>query len=191
MVEGTSTFDWAGLLVDQVDWHWQHQARPRLAGLSDEEYRWEPVPGAWNVRPRGSGAPAGAVEVGSGAGVIDYAFPEPAPAPVTTIGWRLCHVVVGVLAERNGRYFAGPPASYDAYDYPLTAAAALAALDDGYARWIDGVRALGEAGLRDRCREPGFEKDSMAGLVLHINRELIHHLAEVALLRDLWAHGKR
>jgi len=26
----------------------------------------------------------------------------------------------------------------------------------------------------------------MAALVLHINREAIHHLAEVALLRDLW-----
>ncbi|WP_326493291.1 hypothetical protein [Kocuria sp. SL71] len=25
-------------------------------------------------------------------------------------------------------------------------------------------------------------------LVLHINREVIHLLAEVALLRDLWAH---
>ncbi len=28
----------------------------------------------------------------------------------------------------------------------------------------------------------------MAGLVLHINREAIHHGAEIALLRDLWAH---
>jgi hypothetical protein len=28
----------------------------------------------------------------------------------------------------------------------------------------------------------------MATLVLHINRELIHHGAEIALLRDLWAH---
>ena len=28
----------------------------------------------------------------------------------------------------------------------------------------------------------------MAALVLHINRELIHHGAEVALLRDLYAH---
>ena len=28
----------------------------------------------------------------------------------------------------------------------------------------------------------------MAALVLHINREMIHHLAEVALLRDLYAH---
>jgi len=31
----------------------------------------------------------------------------------------------------------------------------------------------------------------MATLILHINREVFHHLAEVALLRDLWAHGSR
>jgi hypothetical protein len=28
----------------------------------------------------------------------------------------------------------------------------------------------------------------MADLVLHINRELIHHGAEISLLRDLYAH---
>ena len=28
----------------------------------------------------------------------------------------------------------------------------------------------------------------MAELVLHINREMLHHLAGVALLRDLWHH---
>ena len=28
----------------------------------------------------------------------------------------------------------------------------------------------------------------MAGLVLHIHRELIHHLSEVCLLRDLHLH---
>ena len=29
----------------------------------------------------------------------------------------------------------------------------------------------------------------MAALVLHIHREVIHHGAEIALMRDLWAHG--
>ena len=31
----------------------------------------------------------------------------------------------------------------------------------------------------------------MATLVLHINREMLHHGAEIALLRDLylWGHG--
>ena len=53
---------------------------------------------------------------------------------------------------------------------------------------VDGcVRGLDLAGLSERCREPGFEKDSMAALVLHIHREAIHHGAEVALLRDLFA----
>jgi hypothetical protein len=28
----------------------------------------------------------------------------------------------------------------------------------------------------------------MAALVLHINREALHHGAEIALLRDLYAH---
>ena len=31
----------------------------------------------------------------------------------------------------------------------------------------------------------------MVTLVLHIHREAIHHLAEIVLLRDLWAHRGR
>ena len=189
MADHDEELGWTTLLGAQVEWHWRHQARPRLDGLSDAEYRWEPVPGAWNVRPRGDRTPDGAVAVGDGASVIDFAFPTPVPAPVTTIAWRLAHVVVGVLGGRNARYFGGDAVDWDGYAYPLTAAGALADLDAAYAVWSDGVRSLGEAGLRRRCREPGFERDPMAGLVLHINRELIHHLAEVALLRDLWAHG--
>jgi len=95
---------------------------------------------------------------------------------------------VGVFGDRNARYFGGPPIGYDDYDYPGTAAAALSALDAGYAIWIEGVRGLGADGLARRCREPGFEQDSMAALVLHINREAIHHGAEIALLRDLYAN---
>ena len=45
-----------------------------------------------------------------------------------------------------------------------------------------------DAALRANCREPGFESDSMAALILHIHREVIHHGAELSLLRDLYAH---
>jgi hypothetical protein len=45
---------WNPLLRDQFEWHWEHQLRSRLAGLSDEEYFWEPVEGGWSVRPRGT-----------------------------------------------------------------------------------------------------------------------------------------
>ena len=50
-----TNLDWNYQLAEQLDFYWREQLRPRLNGLTDEEYRWEPVPGAWNVRPRGTG----------------------------------------------------------------------------------------------------------------------------------------
>jgi DinB superfamily len=174
---------WADLLADQLDQHWTIQARPRLQGLTDQEYRWEPVPGCWSVRPREQGV---AMAVGAGDAVIDFAFPEPDPPPVTTIAWRLNHVIIGVFAARNASYFGGPPTDYATFDYSLTAAPALAQLDEAYARWIAGVRGLTREQLAQPCGQQGHEEDPMATLVLHIHREAIHHLAEVALLRDLY-----
>ena len=34
----TSTSALNPALVDQLDWHWTHQLRPRLDGLTDDEY---------------------------------------------------------------------------------------------------------------------------------------------------------
>ena len=184
------TAAWNDQLVDQLDWHWQHSLRPRLDGLTDDEYLWEPVPG-WNVRARGAEvAPMGA---GSGELTIDFAFPEPVPAPFTTIAWRLAHVVVGVLAARNAAHFGGPPADYMSWEYAGTADAALAQLDEQYARWIRGVRDLGEGDLERPCgpAEGPFADYPMVALVLHINREVIHHGAEICLLRDLYLHTHR
>jgi hypothetical protein len=31
-------------LADQLDFHWTHQLRPRLDGLTDDEYFWQPAP---------------------------------------------------------------------------------------------------------------------------------------------------
>lgn len=179
--------DWNEQLVDQIDWHWQHQLRPRLDGLTDEEYLWEPVPG-WSIRPRGSGdAP---VQAGAGDLTIDFAYPQPVPAPFTTIAWRLGHVVVGVLAMRNAAHFGRVRTDYSTFEYAATAAGALAQLDQEYATWVAGVRSLGMDGLDRPCgpAEGPYADHPMAALVLHINRELIHHGAEIALLRDLYLH---
>jgi hypothetical protein len=178
--------DWNEQLAEQLDWHWREQLRPRMDALTDEEYRWEPVPGMWNVRPRGtSTAP---ITAGRGDFTIDFAFPEPDPAPVTTIAWRLAHIQVGVFGTRVASHFGGEPVDWDSYDYPGDAATALANLDAVYAGWIAGVRGLGEEGLRRPCgpAEGPFSEYPMAALVLHINREAIHHGAEIALLRDLY-----
>jgi len=179
---------WNRVLRDQWEWHWTHQVRDRLAGLTDDEYFWSPVPDAWSVRPRGtSTAP---VQAGGGDYTIDYAFPQPDPPPFTTIAWRLGHVIVGVLAVRNAAHFGAPPASYETWEYAGTAAAALEQLDAQIDTWLAGVRGLSEEELLTPVGEKEFLPElTMADLVLHIHRELIHHLAEVCLLRDLYLHS--
>jgi hypothetical protein len=179
---------WNPLLRDQLAVHWTAHLRPRLGGLSDDEYFWEPTPGCWSVRPRGAGTAP--VQAGVGAMTIDFAIPEPDPPPLTTIAWRLGHVIVGVLAVRNAAHFGRAATDYQTFEYATTAADALAQLDAEYAAWMSGVETLGEERLAHRCGEaegPWADR-SMAELVLHINREVIHHLAEVCLLRDLYLH---
>ena len=106
----TLTIDWTEQLSEQLEWHWSRQLRPRFAGLSDDEYLWEPAQPAWNVRPRtGDGQP------GTGPFTVEFAFPEPDPPPVTTIAWRLAHVIVGVLGARVASHFGGPPVDYGSF----------------------------------------------------------------------------
>ncbi|MBJ7386449.1 MAG: DinB family protein, partial [Mycolicibacterium sp.] len=156
--------------------HWTQQLRPRLDGLSDDEYFWQPVPDCWTVHPDGG---------------IDFSHPPPRPEPFTTIAWRMAHVIVGVLAMRSHSHFGGPPASYESWRYATDAAAALRQLDDEYARWISGVRDLDDDGLARPCgpAEGPYADHPMSVLILHINREVIHHGAEMALLRDLYVHS--
>ncbi|MEV4166297.1 DinB family protein [Nonomuraea dietziae] len=181
--------DWNRTLREQWEFHWNPQVRARLEGLTDEEYFWSPVPDAWSVRPRGSSAAP--VQAGAGDFTLDYAFPEPVPAAFTTIAWRLGHVIVGVLAARNAAHFGAPAASYESWEYAGGAAAALGQLEAQLEVWLAGVGGLGEAGLRVAVgeKEP-FPEAPMADLVLHVHRELIHHLSEVCLLRDLYVHTK-
>lgn len=208
------------VLIDQIELHWHEHLRPRLQGLTDEEYFFDPTGDGdiWTVHPRRpdeSARPDGSArpddpaqadgsaqaddpelprrfQAGSGDLVIDFEVPEPTPAPFTTIAWRLGHIIVGVLATRTHSHHGGPAADYMSWDYAATAEGALAQLDTEHDRWIEGVRrwdaddlqvAVGEA-------EGPWAEYSRATLVAHINRELIHHLAEIALLRDLFAHRR-
>jgi len=180
------SIDWNQLLPEQLDWHWRTHVRPRWEGLTDGEYLWEPVPGMWSIRPRGtSTAPMAG---GSGDFTCDFAFPEPDPVPATTIAWRLAHLQVGVFGMRVASHFGGPPVSYQTYDYPGDAATALARLDAVYEAWDAGVRGLGADRLTRLIgpAEGPFAAEPMAALILHINREAIHHAAEISLLRDLY-----
>ncbi|MET0451967.1 MAG: DinB family protein [Mycobacterium sp.] len=183
----TKTTDLTAHLVEQLDWHWQQQLRPRFDGLTDDEYFWQPVPDCWTVRRVGAERPG---DEDSSHGTIDFAYPPPQPEPVTTIAWRLAHVIVGVLAVRAHSHFDGPPADYETWRYATDAATALQQLDDAYDSWMSGVRGLTEPQLAKPVgpAEGPWADRPMIDLVLHINREVIHHGAEIALLRDLYAH---
>jgi hypothetical protein len=163
-----------------------------LEGLTDDEFFWEPVEGCWTVRP-GAG----------GRFEADWQSPPPKPEPVTTIAWRIVHLGAGCFANRASAFFGGASAPEDAtmsdprhrpLDLPGNAADGLVFLHDSYRKWRDGIAALDQAGLEKPLGPKGdvFSADPMAALILHINREAMHHGGEICLLRDLYrASGRR
>jgi hypothetical protein len=169
--------DWHHELIEQWDWHWTNQLRPRLDGLADEEYFWEPVEGCWSIRPAGDGT-----------FTCDYAYPEPDPPPFTTIAWRLGHIGGPVFGMRANNHFGDATFDIGKVEWPGSAEDALAFVDRAYAQWKTGLEAIREDDLARACgpAEGPFSEYPFAALVLHVNREALHHGAEVALLRDLY-----
>lgn len=178
--------DTGRLLVEQLEFYWSVHLRPRLEGLTDEEYFWEPVEGCWSLR-RGA----------DGAWRLDAQSPPPSPTPVTTIAWRLVHVGATIFANRASAFFGDGSVPDEAdmadprhvpTDLPGSAEEAIAFLERTYRQWHDGISALDAEGMRTPLGPKGgpYAKDPMAALVAHINRETMHHGAEIALLRDLW-----
>ncbi|MGV7248174.1 DinB family protein [Mycobacterium kansasii] len=85
----------------------------------------------------------------------------------------------------------GPQADYQNWQYATHAATALRQLDEEYATWITGARALSATELDRPCgpAEGPSAQYALSKLSLHINREAIHHGAEIACLRDLYLHN--
>ncbi len=93
-----------------------------LAGLTTEEFLWEPVPGCWTVHCGQNGH-----------WVVDYAEPAPDPPPLTTIAWRLLH-----LAECKVMYheyaFGERRLTWEQLPVPHTVAQAVGWLKESHAR---------------------------------------------------------
>lgn len=170
-----------------MDSHWRNQLRPRLDGLTDDEYFWEPVPGCWSLRRRG-GSPA-PISVGSGEFTMDYAEPPHDREPVTTIAWRLAHII-DVLGPPTASRFKIRTSDRPSIEYAGSAQAALRQLDEGYASMINDVRSLGVTGLarpQGALSPAQFADVPIARKVMYGHVEVIHHGAEICLLRDLYA----
>lgn len=166
-------------LVGFLDEVWE-RIRARFGGLTEDEHRWEPVPGCWTVRPTGDGR-----------FVADRVRPEPDPPPVTTIAWRLWHIGSDCLESYSDGAFGTTALGLAEGEWVGTVDEALAAVDAAWSTFRTGVVGLGEDGLW-RPLGPSwgpFAESSHAQLVLHAADELVHHGAEIALLRDLHRAG--
>jgi hypothetical protein len=184
----TGDMNWVrALAADQLGFYWDFSLWPRLQGLTDEEYFWEPVDGAWSVRPNADGV----LELDG------LEVEEPNPPPFTTIAWRVMHIAVGVFHTRASTFFGdgSVPAEATMFDprhrpaaLPGSAAEGLALLRHAYEWWRNGVLSLDEKALTSKLGPRGayFADDTMAGLVLHLNRETMHHGGEIGVLRDLY-----
>ena len=182
----TKALDWKHEVVEQLDWHWSTHVRPRLEGVTDDEYLWEPGPGCWSLRHRGEAV--GRMAAGAGDTVADFELPEPDPAPFTTIAWRMGHIAVGIFGMRASAHFGDGSVTYQSTDWPLTAEGGLRLLDDSYTAWMKGIQALDDEAIARPCgpAEGPFAEYPFAALILHLNREAIHHAAEILVLRDLY-----
>ena len=157
------------------------RTRARLAGLTDEEYAWTPVEDCWTAGSDGAGGFH-----------ADWTVPPPEPAPFTTLAWRLYHLMDCYSADRNARWLGIEPSGNPLADTgarPVNASSALALLDRCIETWQGYLAAATEEALVAPLGPIAgqYATSSGADLVLHQIDEHIHHSAEIALLRDLYA----
>ena len=181
--------DRLGVLIDQlVDS--KELSAGRLEGITAAEFLWEPVDGMWSVLPRGE---ARRRCVRSGEWVLDHdrSVDPFAAAPLTTIAWRIGHLTSGFAGRWEwsfGERRIEPKLLIEFTPNPELAMNALW-------RWVDRWAASLETLTDEQLDVPGFgtypygldPQIAFIGIIRWTNRELIHHLAEVALLRDLYA----
>lgn len=109
--------------------------RARLQGLTDDEYFWEPVAGCWNV-----------YEDRPGHWTYHYEIPEPAPAPLTSIGWQIVHVAACRVMYHEWA-FGAARLTFPDLVIPHTAAGAAEMLEEGERLLRDDLERLTEGQL--------------------------------------------
>lgn len=165
-----------------------------VGALTDEELRWEPVPGCWSVRRHGDGPGERAtLLVGAGEWGRDASpYPHPEPAPFTTIAWRLSHLTE-LLLLRADHSTGSRSLTREGFVSHGDAVGAVGAFDAAAAAWREVLAGLDDEALDtvgySRYPYGGDAEEPFLDVVWWVNQELLHHGAEIALLRDLHRAG--
>jgi hypothetical protein len=146
----------------------------RIDGLTDDEFWWEPAPDAWTIRQQPDGRWA-----------ADYAEPDPDPAPLTTIGWRLVHVAECKVMYHE--YAFGPGRlEWPDIDSAHSPQAATAQLEEGQQRLVEDLQSVGPADLERSVMTNWGEQWPAWKIFRTMIHHDIHHGAEIGALRDLY-----
>ncbi len=170
--------------------------RIEIPPMTDEEYLWEPVAGCWSIRLKAAGpGPRATMLVGAGEWGRDFApYPQPWPPPFTTIAWRLGHLSE-TLALRADHMTGTHALTRDDYRFSGDAAGGIAAFQAGAEAWRSVLTGADETTLDASGRSTypygSDPEDAFIDTVWWVNQELLHHGAEIALLRDLYRDVRR
>jgi hypothetical protein len=165
--------------------------RIEVLPMTDAEYLWEPVPGCWSIRRQAAGPGPGArALVGAGEWGRDAApGTHPWPPPFTTIAWRLGHLSE-MLTLRADHLAGGHALTRNDYRFHGDVAGALAAFDAGATAWREAITSAADEDVdavgRSTYPYGSDPEDPLIDTVWWVNQELLHHGAEIALLRDLY-----
>ena len=160
-----------------LSWHASaRRLEERCLGLTDTEYLWPPVADAWTIKPDPSRP---------GRWTYDYDFAPPPPAPLTSISWRIVHLIADNEVYWEHAFGPGQRTFAD-LEVPATAEGALALWQASRRPISTWLEAASDDQLLER-RPSHLGEEKTAGEVVRVLLdEQTHHGAEVALLRDLY-----
>ena len=165
-----------GNLVDRA---WS-VIEPNLRDLTDDEYFWEPAPGAWGVRKREDVRSPDCW--GRGAWAVEHCFDGSVTPPATTIGWRLMHAY-DCTNDFTSRAFGQGGVDWNELEVAGTAADAVVLMTGAIKRLRDQLAASNDdvlLGVGD-ANDIRPRTDLLGQALL----EAIHHCAEIGVLRQL------
>jgi hypothetical protein len=156
----------------------------RLAGLTDEEFLWEPAAEVWTVRDVG----------GRNVPDVEVWAPSGAPAPPRTIAWSMGHLGAGSLTRAD--YLTGSHSLRDEdMIWPRDAAGGLEVMKAGLDAWRGGLATMTDEDLDTVGRSAyphGLDPElPLIEIVWWVNKELLFHAGEIWFLRDLYAAQHR
>jgi hypothetical protein len=150
----------------------------RMTGLTDDEFWWRPTPSAVTV-------------VRDEHGKLVPGAPADNEPRTRTIALLLGHL--GEMGFRRADYTTGEHSlTRRDLTWPDSAEAGLTFLREGWAAWRAALTSLQDAELDvvGRSAFPdGMDPNlPILDIIWWMNRELIHHTAEIAFVRDLYAN---